>query len=126
MPREPKHLHHVSAVDHEEHRKTCVVCSTLGLRRTDFEFKVREFTPAGEIIQLSIMQTMERLEDQDIRWVLEHATTLVPPAPTSKAVPKQPATWQWTVFLIALRLTVLIMFALLLAVLLDDLVLFLR
>jgi len=96
-----------------------VVCSTLGLSRTDFEFKVREFTPAGEIIQLSIMQTMEPLQNQDIRWVLEHAASLIPPA-TSVAVSKRKRTWQRMVGLIVLRVLLLFAVALLVAILLSS------
>jgi len=64
---------------HAEHRRTCPVCSTLGTKRTEHEFSFREFTPAGEIVELTIKQADEPLEDQDIAWVLQRAASLFPP-----------------------------------------------
>jgi hypothetical protein len=49
---------------------------------------VREFTPAGEIIEVLIKQTNEPLEDRDIRWVLGHITSLItlPPQPAQPGI----------------------------------------
>ena len=65
--------------DPKEHRKTCPVCSTLGPRRSDHEFSLREFTPGGVIVELTIRQEDEPLEDQDIAWALRHAASLFTP-----------------------------------------------
>lgn len=56
--------------DRAEHRRTCSVCSTLGVTRTALELTFREFTPGGEIIELKIRHEHETLDDRDIRWVL--------------------------------------------------------
>jgi len=65
--------------DPKEHRKTCPVCSTLGVRRTENEFSLREFTPGGEIVELTITQLDEPLSDEDIAWALSHAASLLKP-----------------------------------------------
>jgi hypothetical protein len=63
-------------LDPSEHRATCPVCSTLGTRRDEHEFSIREFTPGGEIVELTIKQADEPLEDLDIVWILQHAASL--------------------------------------------------
>ena len=63
-------------LEHEDHRKSCPVCSTLGVRRGEHQFSVREFTPGGQIVELTITQEDEPLEDLDIRWALQHAASL--------------------------------------------------
>jgi hypothetical protein len=62
--------------DPKKHRETCPVCSTLGVRRDAHQFSVREFTPGGQIVELTITQEDEPLEDQDITWALQHAASL--------------------------------------------------
>lgn len=61
------------------HRLTCPVCSTLGVKRTDHEVTVSEFTPGGNLYELVIRQGVEPLQDLDIAWILQHATSLLTP-----------------------------------------------
>jgi hypothetical protein len=88
-----------------EHRRTCSVCSTLGVNRSQLELSFREFTPAGEIIELTIKQSYETLEDQDIRWAISQLSEMFPsPVPAVQ----RPARISFRMVLLFVVLTLLI------------------
>lgn len=88
------------------------MCSTLGVRRTELELTVREFTPAGEIIEMTIKQTNEPLEDQDIGWIISHVAALaLPPAQPIQPAPAEPgrrAKFTWRLGALFLLITLLL------------------